>query len=158
MTNRPGAERGVTLIEMMVVTLLIALMAGISFPAVSSGVDSLRLNGAARDIATFFNSGLNRAERRQEAVEVLISPADNRLWMLSSEPGFRRELRLPDSVAIENILPPLEQPDPRPRGFFLYPGGTTPAMGVTLRSRHGAVRMVRVDPVTGVPAVTAPEP
>ncbi|HSM79877.1 MAG TPA: prepilin-type N-terminal cleavage/methylation domain-containing protein [Bryobacteraceae bacterium] len=156
MTSRSG-EQGVTLIEMMVVTLLIALMAGISFPAVSSGVDSLRLNGAARNIATFFSSGLNRAERRQEAVEVVISPAENRLWMLSSQPGFRRELHLPDSVAIENILPPLEQPEEKPRSFFLYPGGTTPAMGITLKSRRGALRTVRVDPVTGVPSVAIPE-
>lgn len=156
MTNRKSAEQGVTLIEMMVVTLLIALMVGISFPSISSGVDSLRLNGAARNIATFFNSALNLAGRRQEAIEVIISPADNRLWMISNRAGFRRDLRLPDSVTIANILPAPEQPDAKERSFFLYPGGTAPAMGVTLSNRRGMQRTVQVDPVTGVPSVLSP--
>ena len=39
-------EAGVTLVELVVVVALIALLVGISFPAMSSGVDSLRLNAA----------------------------------------------------------------------------------------------------------------
>lgn len=157
MTNCRSSERGVTLIEMVVVTLLVALMAALSFPAVSSGIDTLRVSGAARDIASFFNSGLNRAQRRQQAVEVVVSQKDNRLWMISVEPGFRRELRLPDTVVIQAIFPELEQLPDQPRSFLLYPGGSTPAMGVMLKGNHGAMRTVRVDPVTGVPSVTIPE-
>ena len=41
--GRTSNQHGVTLIEMMVVVTIIALMAGISFPAVSAGIDSVRL-------------------------------------------------------------------------------------------------------------------
>jgi len=39
-------RRGVTLLEMLIVVALIGLLAGITFPAVTSGIDSLRLNSA----------------------------------------------------------------------------------------------------------------
>ena len=42
MSQRP--ESGVTLIEMTVVVLLISLVVGIAFPALTSGIDSLRLS------------------------------------------------------------------------------------------------------------------
>ena len=48
---------GVTLIELLVVVALISLMAGISFPAITSGIDSLRLNAATNSIVNFFNTG-----------------------------------------------------------------------------------------------------
>jgi type II secretory pathway pseudopilin PulG len=143
---------------MMVVTLLIALMAAITFPSVRSGLETLRLNAAARGMVDLFNSALNRAERRQEAVEVVVSRRDNRVWMLTSLAGSRRDFSLPDSIHIVDVLPPIEDPDDHPRTFFLYPGGTTPGVGVVLKSNEGAIRIVSVDPVTGVPSVTKPEP
>ena len=47
---------GVTLIEMMIVVALIALIAAVTFPAVSAGVDTLRLNQAAGGLVSFFNA------------------------------------------------------------------------------------------------------
>ena len=87
---------GVTLIELVVVVALISIMVGISFPAITSGIDSLRLNAAANSIVAFFNTGLSRAERRQQVVEITILKARNSLEMHSSEPGFVRTLELPE--------------------------------------------------------------
>src|SRR5262245_18180418 len=79
--SQAWATRGVTLIEMIIVVALIGLIAAISFPAVSSGIDSLRMTSASTSIVAFLNSALNRAERRQEPVEVVVSIADNHLTM-----------------------------------------------------------------------------
>ncbi len=68
---------GVTLIEMVVVVALISLMVGISYPALTSGIDSLRLNAATNGVVSFLDYGLSRAERRQQVVEIIISKADN---------------------------------------------------------------------------------
>jgi hypothetical protein len=97
-----------------------------------------------------------RAERRQEAVEVVISRKDNALELYSNEPGFSRELKMPDGIAIEDVLPS-EQDDDGPRRLILLPGATVPAVGVELGNRHGSQRVIRLDPMTGFPRVEAVE-
>jgi prepilin-type N-terminal cleavage/methylation domain-containing protein len=154
--KRP-VNAGVTLIEMLVVVALISLMVGISYPAITSGIDSLRLNAATSGVVSFLNSGLSRAERRQQMVEVTISKADNSLEMRSSGPGFQRRMQLPDGVSIVQVLPQLPDSPDLKRTFLIYPGGTVPPLGVQLINRRNAQRVVRVDPITGVPRIEAPE-
>jgi prepilin-type N-terminal cleavage/methylation domain-containing protein len=152
--KRNSCDAGVTLIEMLVVVTIIAIMIAVSFPSLSSGVETLRLNAATRSIVSFINSGLNHAERRQKVVEVVISKADNTLWLHSSEQGYERRLQLPDGIRIESILPEFQDEDAEAsRSFLLYPGGTVPSFGITVVNRKRAARVVRVDPMTGVPKV-----
>jgi len=42
------------------------------------------------------------------------------------------------------------------RNFLLYPGGTVPPLGLQLINRRNVQRVVRVDPITGVPRLEAP--
>jgi prepilin-type N-terminal cleavage/methylation domain-containing protein len=153
------ANSGVTLIELLVVVGLISLMIGIAFPAITSGIDSLRLNAATNSIVMFFDAGLSRAERRQQVVQIKILKARNSLEMRSTEPGFARTLELPEGVTISEVLPQVpEQPDDNaPRTFLLYPGGTVPPFGVELENRRRMQRIVRVDPITGVPRTETPK-
>lgn len=151
-------EAGVTLVEMLVVVAIISLMVGISFPAITSGVDSLRLNAATNGVVTFFNTGLTRAQRRQQVVEITVSKADGTLSMRSAEPGFERKLELPMGVSISHILPEPIDDNGAPRSFMLYPGGVVPRFGVQLINRKNVERVVRIDPITGVPVVEQPQP
>ena len=153
----PGrtSRRGVTLLEMVTVVAIIGIMAGLVFPGVSSGLDAIRLSTASDAVATFLNSALNRAERRQVVVEIAISVKANSMRLYSSEPGFVRKLELPDGVTIEAVLPAVDEAAD-PRTFLFQPGGTTPRMGVGLANRRGAHRIVRVDPLTGVPRIEIP--
>lgn len=137
-----GRQSGITLLEMLIVVTLIALLAGIVYPSVGSGIDSLRLRSASDSIVAFLNTALDRAERRQQAVEIRISPKDG-LSARSADAGFSRELHLPDTVRIVN---PAE-----PRQFLLYPGGAVPAMTIELATSDGRRRVVTIDPITGVP-------
>lgn len=144
-------ERGVTLIEMLMVVLLIGLMAGVSFPAISSGVDTLRLRGAGEEVATMITAAVNRAERRHTPVEVAISAVDNAIVLTSVEPGFLRTFRPSGGVTIAAVLPPALNADPsQPRRFIVYPGGAIPRLGILLSNPHGTRRLVRIDPITGV--------
>src|SRR5947207_6675346 len=100
-TSSVGAinrQHGVTLLELLIVMTLIALVAGISFPSVASGIDSLRLRSAGDQIVSFLNSSLDRADRRQQAVEILVSPEENALIARSSDLGFTRRLDMPEPV------------------------------------------------------------
>ena len=141
--------------EMLVVMTLLSLMVGITYPSLSAGLDSLRMRGAAEETAAVFNAALTRAERRQQAVEILVSPAENSMTVTSVDPGFVRIYQPPAGIAIAQVLPPLPI-DPRlPRRFLLLPGSAAPRAGIVLAGPRGLRRMVRVDPITGVPEIRA---
>ena len=156
---RPGrrkacATKGVTLVEMVVVVAIIALIVGISFPAASAGLDNVRMVSAVDSVASFLNTAVNRAERHQTPVELVISPQEGRLDLYSNEPGFTRELSMPDGIRIEGVLPAEEGADPAlPRRVLFLPGATVPGIAIQLGNRRNAHRRVRLDPMTGYPRV-----
>jgi prepilin-type N-terminal cleavage/methylation domain-containing protein len=144
---------GVTLVEMLIVVAIVGLIASISFPSVASGLESLRLTSATDSIVGLLNGAMNRAERRQQAIEVTVSVQDNSLSLSSSEAGFTRKLSMPDGVKIVAVWPKPPEEDDQPRRFLLLPGSTVPRLGVEIANRKGARRMVRVNPMTGVPDI-----
>lgn len=155
--GRSGAgQAGVTLMEMLVVVAIIALMVGLTFPSMTAGVDSLRLTTAADSIVSFLNLGLNRAERRQQVIEVVILRAENALALYSVDGGPARRLQLPDGVTIAAIYPGGMGEMEAARSIMLYPGGTPPRIGIEIVNRRNDRRLVRIDPTTGVAQIERP--
>jgi prepilin-type N-terminal cleavage/methylation domain-containing protein len=151
-------QRGVTLIEMLVVVSIIGLIVAVSFPAFSAGIDSVRMSSATGMVSSFLNSAVNRAERRQQAVELIISPKDNLLAMYTNEPGFERKVKMPDGISIQAVLPAIDDEAPdSPRQLMLMPGATAPGIGIVLANQHGSRRIVQLDPMTGFPRVESPD-
>src|SRR3954453_20327914 len=153
-TNSRTATAGVTLIEMMVVVAIIAIVTALAAPSMSAGLDSVRMASATDNVATFLNSAVNRAERRQQPVAVVISIKENRLGMYSTEAGFTREMPMPDGIAIEGVLP-IDPNGPPPEDYrlMLMPGASVPGLGVQLINQHRNRRVVWLDPMTGFPRV-----
>jgi hypothetical protein len=112
---------------------------------------------AGDSVATFLNAAVNRAERRQQPVELVVFPQEGRFALYSNEPGFKRELKMPDGVGIEAVLPVQEGDPAQPRRILFLPGATVPAIGIQLGNRRGAHRVVRLDPMTGFPRVESVE-
>jgi prepilin-type N-terminal cleavage/methylation domain-containing protein len=140
-----ASNAGVTLIEMMVVVAIVGLIAAISYPSAAAGIESARLVSACDSVSTFLNSAVNRVERRQQAIALTISVKENRLTLYSNEPGFTRELKMPDGISLQG---PEED-----RRLILMPGATVPGIGIQLANRRGGRRIVRLDPMTGFPRV-----
>jgi hypothetical protein len=139
---------------MVVVLCIVGLIAGVSFPAISAGLESVRMVSATDSVAAFLNAAVNRAERRQQAIELVIQPKERLLALYSAEPGFKKELILPAGVTIEAVQPRNESGDPQePRRFLFLPGATIPGIGIQLGNRHDAHRLVHLDPMTGFPRV-----
>jgi type II secretory pathway pseudopilin PulG len=146
------------LIEMLVVVSIIGLIVAVSFPAFSAGIDSVRMSSATGMVSAFLNSAVNRAERRQQAVALIITPKDNLLSMYTNEPGFERRLKMPDGISIQAVLPAIgDEPADSPRQLMLMPGATTPGIGILLANQHGSRRVVQLDPMTGYPHVGIPD-
>ena len=129
--------------ELIIVVAIAGTMATLVLPAFSSGLDNLRLSQASDSVAAFLNGALNRAERRQQVVEISVAPRENVIVLRSADNAFTRKLDLPDGVRIEG----------EPRQLLLFPGSTFPRFGVQLANRRGQRRLISIDPITGVPKI-----
>jgi prepilin-type N-terminal cleavage/methylation domain-containing protein len=148
MSSVGNNQRGVTLIEMMVVVAVIGIMVAVTAPAISAGLDSVRLNTATNSVASFVNTAVTKAERKQQAVELVISAGGIKFY--SVEPGSDRELKLPEGVRVETVLPKTDEEE---RRLILLPGAAIPGIGIQLINSRGARRIVRLDPMTGFPHI-----
>lgn len=150
MNRRRRTQSGLTLIEMLIVVAIIGVMVGIAFPSITSGIDSLRIRSATDEIVSTLNSAMNRADRRQLAVEIVIDRASNRLFFASADNSYRREVSMPEGVTIERVFPLIPNLDENlPRQFVIHPGGTVPHIALQLKNRRDVRRVVSVDPITG---------
>ncbi len=129
---------------MLIVVTLMSLLFGISFPSLTAGIESLRISSACDEIATAINGALNRAERRQQGVEILVLPHENVVAVASFEPGHRRRVEMPPGVTIAGD---------QPRQFLVFPGSSPPRVAILLVNRRGDRRAVRIDPVSGAPLI-----
>src|SRR5579872_1196996 len=152
--RRRPAESGVTLIELLIVLTLIAMVTGISYPSAAAGVESLRMRSVSDTVVSFLNTSIDRASRRQQVIEVWISPKDNLLIARSPDLEFSRRLDLPDGYRILAVLPPAEMSPDEPRRFLMYPGGAVPRIGIEIANRAGTKRMISVDPFTELTRAT----
>ncbi len=135
-------SRGVTLVEMMIVVAIVSMIAAVSFPSVAAGLDQIRLRSAADSVVGFLNVALNRVERREQPVEVVVSPQENAVLLFSAEPGYQKKLEMPSGVKISGG---------DPREFLLMPGAAPPAMDIDIYNTRGAHKLIKIDPITGLP-------
>jgi type II secretory pathway pseudopilin PulG len=135
---------------MLIVVSLIALLAGLSYPSVTAGLDTLRLRSASDVVVTFLSGALDRAERRQAVVELQILPGDNALLARTADQGFNKRIDIPKDMRIASIAPAIPGADPKAvRRFLFYPGGTVPQLQLELMNPRGRSRMISLDPLTG---------
>ncbi len=136
---------------MLIVVTLIALVSGLSYPSIASGLGTLRLRSTSDAIVSLLNTAIERADRRQQVVEIWISTRDNVMIARSADSGFVRRLDVQDPIHITEILPAIQAPPDEPRRFLLYPGGAVPRIAVAISNKEGRRRLVSVDPITGTP-------
>jgi len=136
---------------MLVVVAIIGVMLAVVSPSLTGGLDAVRMTSATNSVAAFLNAAVNRAERRQIAVEVAISQKDSTLTMYSAEAGTPNELKLPDGILIDAVLPRTDEDADGVRRLILLPGASVPGVGIQLANRRGGRRIVRLDPMTGFP-------
>jgi len=131
---------------MLIAVMIVALIAAVSFPAMSAGLASIRLNSASGSAASFLTATMNRVERRETPAAVVIAPKENRLAVYTAASGDKpdRVLGMPQGISIEGD---------EPRRFILQPGGTFPRIMLVLRNDKGSRRSVGIDPATGVPDI-----
>lgn len=155
--SRRSDERGVTLLEMLLVVVLIALLAGLSFPAVNSGLDAVRLRSAADAASSVLHQAAMKSERRQEPVEVIFDKAAGVITVRGLRAGSETAVELGEGITISAVNPEPPGPEQSVRSILLMPGAAFPRIEVVVANRRGNRKAVVLDPVTGAPSVSAVE-
>jgi prepilin-type N-terminal cleavage/methylation domain-containing protein len=148
------SKRGVTLLEMMIVVTIIAIVAGVSVPSLTAGLDSLRLTTASGSAASFLTAAMNRVERREEPAAIVVTPAQNLLAVYTAKSGDTpvNRLDLPAGIHIDAFPDGADS-----RRWLLFPGGTMPAVALVLHNDKGARRWIHIDPITAIPEIRREE-
>ena len=151
---RRGAQSGVTLIEMLLVVGIVGLMASLTMPSITAGLDGLRLRSASTTVASALNIAINTADRRQLPVQLSIQPSQNRIVLRAAESRKDQIFDIPPGIKIKRILPSLFlNEEKRDRYIIVYPNGAPPQLIVELENPRGSTRLIQLDPITGVAKV-----
>ena len=157
MARRARRQSGVTMIEMLIVVVIVGLLAAVTYPSIASGLDAIRLRTASDTTATFLTQAMTRVERSQQPVEMLFQRGSRRLLMASVVMPHRPTgMLLPEGVTVTHIYPEPPGEPPELVSVVLMPGATFPALRVELVNPRGQRRLVRIDPLAGVPVVEVP--
>ncbi len=155
--RRLSPQRGITLLELMIVLMVVSLMVGITYPSVSAGIDSLKLRAEADRAAALLTQGITRVERTQAPLELLADRAAGRIVLRDFPGRFVREQKLESGVRIAAILPHLPAAgEETSRIVLLAPGEPFPAVGLVFANSRGQRRLVRIDPLTAMAVVETP--
>jgi general secretion pathway protein H len=155
-TSRAGSadarvgERGVVLIEIVAVLAIIALLAAIVLPALPRATSRARLEAYAIDVAALITADRNAAVRQRAQIATQVYPPTR--LIVSGANG--RQLRLPDDVAVDALLPARCGDRPAGPAIRFFPTGTS-CGGVVALSRPGTSYQVRVNWLTGGVEVVA---
>ena len=134
MNRQGGASAGFTLFEVLVAVAIMALIAGIAFPALQQVLSRAAI-GEAQDAVLLALTQARAEARAKDIVVALALTSDHR----GLDPGNGRPVtELPDNVDLD--LPS--------HGFAFYPDGSAQG-GVALITSGSSSRRIGVDPNTG---------
>lgn len=144
-SNRDTA--GFTLLEVLVVLVLVSVITAVAAPAVGTGVQTLRLQSAARHVAAALRLARGRAIRQQEVYFVTFDREEGQVTIASGDLDDQRSFDLPQGVRLEkavllNDTDRAEPSSPDQVTFFFSPNGAAQALEVRLVNARG--RSLRV--------------
>ena len=104
---------GFTLLEMLVVLVLVGIITAVAVPVAGAGIQTLRLQSAARHVAAALRLARGRAIRSQEIHLVSLDRAQSRVTVASGDLRFQRSFQLPPGVRLQEAVL-LDGTPPRP--------------------------------------------
>jgi general secretion pathway protein H len=135
-------QHGFTLLEMLLAIAIAVLILGVSAPATMRLYDSVRYQGAVREVMAMLVSGRYSAITEGETQDVIIDPEKKELKLNNSVKG------LPGSVEV-TVVSARELNRDGAGVIRFYPDGSSSGGGVQLEDESGRRAQVRVDWLLG---------
>ncbi|HVP79985.1 MAG TPA: GspH/FimT family pseudopilin [Thermodesulfobacteriota bacterium] len=144
-------SRGVTLVELLVVFVIIAIAATLMVPNIGAWLPSYRLRSATRDVVSILRTAQIRAVSTNTTYGVCFGANSCQLYRGPDPEG--EPVDLPTGVQLTNNTFPVNGALGKPFAQF-NPDSTSSGGGVTLQNTKGTTRRISLTTATG--RVSAP--
>lgn len=135
---------GITLMEMLMVMTIIGLLASVATPAVTAGMETVKLRNSAERLASTLRMARERSVRTRHYFQVTLDPQTRRVELRDLEGDFVREWEMPETISM-NV--------DRPLLFQFAPDGSVPSFHVELENSRKRTANVDLDSFTALPTV-----
>ena len=100
------SNRGITLVELLVVMAIIGLIVGISVPALTGYANSLRLKTTIRQVTSLISFARSMAISSHEDLAVVIDADEAAITLVRQASGepLEQKVRLPPAVTVELLV------------------------------------------------------
>jgi prepilin-type N-terminal cleavage/methylation domain-containing protein len=151
MTSATGNnnEKGFTLLELIVVTLIIALVLGISFPSMERGASILSLQVASRDVLNTFRFARARAISEQTSMLLVIDRSKDRFELANVLGEPLRAYTLPRGVNIQRMERAGSEVRDDVMTVRFSPNGSLELASIRLAADGGRKMQIISDPLGG---------
>jgi prepilin-type N-terminal cleavage/methylation domain-containing protein len=150
---RSLTKKGVTLIELLIVLLILALSSGLVIPRILSGLPSFQFRSAVNRSAALLRHMRLTAITTNHPVKGLIDSKSKEIAVQRNTSEKGSSLILPKTLAIHIFVHGKEIPGPFT--FTFYPYGVSPTFSILL-IEDGHSAEIHLDPLTGRPEIRRP--
>jgi len=144
----PPRQRGVTLLELLIVIALMALIAGIALPMFGGGVSTTELRSSARQLAAGLRSARSEALSKRHETFLVLDVAGKR-FKVGDDP---REHKLPAGVTLKLFTAQSDLVDANVGAIRFFPDGGSNGGRITVAAGQRKFD-VDVDWLTGRVAI-----
>jgi len=148
--RQSSGENGFTLLELIVVTLIIALIMGVSYPSLERGSSILNLQTASRDVLNTFRFAREKAISEQMTMLLIVDRGERRLELANVLGEPMRAYTLPRGIHIQSMLRAGSEIQNEVMTVRFSPNGNLENVGIRLAADSGSRRMqIIADPLGG---------
>lgn len=140
---------GITLLELMVALVLIAIMSALVYPSFGNAMANLRLNGLGRQVTSACRLAKSEAVTRREPYRLLTNIEKNQMWVTNASSEVQKELEFPPGIKMIQVQKISTMGTGDVGDFYFFPNGTAEAGSITFRDERGKELKVQIDFLTG---------
>ncbi len=153
---RHSEIRGFTLLEVALAVTIIAIVLGVSYPAISRGSAAFRLRATGRDIVNTMRYAREKAVTEQVEMRVVVDRENQRILLTDELGEGARAFPLPKEVRVERLVLSGEVIRQGPLVIRFLPNGSAESAEVQIVSDKGSQLKVVTDAITGGARVMLP--